>query len=133
MQPGDWILELDVGYGRRISLVDLAEGWARSVLRHYQESGSIELQDPWGVHDFIGSLYTRDTVEEWLQSFAAPNEVPGCVQVADELLMIFTEEQAATPYVLIDPEITGVGWWWRRLPRKGPVRQEFDEVRGSQA
>jgi hypothetical protein len=121
-------------FGRTKRLSDLVDGWAAHVQRLQAEEHS-SLDDPlvWGADDYIGALHLRDLVVTGVDQ--SPPEIfdVALARVAsvDDAFMSFTE-----------PDLRGIierfsgeehsesEWWWRRLPKSGPAREELEQVTG---
>lgn len=119
-------------YGGAMTLADVAEAWARRVARFRAEEHS-SLDDPatWGGHDYIGTLYWRSHVVAAIQQ--APAEVRDLmlerVAPVDEAFVSFTEpDSRGLVSRFADKQPPDSGWWWLRLPRTGPAREEMDQV-----
>lgn len=119
-------------YGGAMTLADVVKGWASRVGRFQAEERS-SLDDPatWGGHDYIGALHWRSHVAAALQQ--APADVRDLmlerVASVDEAFMSFTEPDSQ--YLVsrfANEQPPGSGWWWHRLPRTGPAREEMDQV-----
>ena len=108
------------------SLIDLIDSWSGHVLRLLREL-DLAWEDPandvWGVFDLAGAYYVRDRIDSILARTHATR--PHGVELADCLLLTFTLE---TPFEWQSHtgQLPGVGWWWQRIPSRGPVRQEID-------
>lgn len=112
------------------SLRSLVDGWAQHVKRLYAERDYDLDGDPdcWGAHDYAGALYLRDTVAFGLEQ--TPLEIADIAQSSiastDKLFLSYTEPDGAG---MIDrferAEHHDSAWWWKRIPKTGPVRQEL--------
>jgi hypothetical protein len=121
-------------YGRTKQLSDLVNGWAKHVERLQAEEHS-SLDDPlvWGADDYVGALHLRDLVVTGVDQ--SPPEIHdlALVRVAsvDGAFMSFTEPDLRR---IIDrfsgEEHSESEWWWRRLPKTGPVREELEQIAG---
>jgi hypothetical protein len=99
------------------------EGWAARVLRLHREStdGPVP-ENAWGPYDLVGACHNRDRVASFDvgRSFS--------LEAADELFRSFTEEVGSTWVDSIGlADEKGAGWWWKRVPSRGPVRDELAE------
>jgi hypothetical protein len=121
-------------FGRTKRLSDLVDGWAAHVQRLQAEEHS-SLDDPlvWGADDYIGALHLRDLVVTGVDQ--SPPEIFDVALArgasVDDAFMSFTE-----------PDLRGIierfsgeehsesEWWWRRLPKSGPAREELEQVTG---
>ena len=118
--------------GRTTELLDLVDAWAGHVMRlsveAHQDSDSLEF--PWGVHDFIAALYIRDRVEHGIRqrSLSSNADIPPTVAVADELFRSFTLEDRQGTLQSVAQDAPTDPWWWRRLPKTGPVIAELHAI-----
>jgi hypothetical protein len=122
-------------YGGEMTLADVASSWASRV-RRFQAEQHKSLDDPatWGGHDYIGTLYWRSHVAAAIQQ--APDDVRDVmldrVAPADEAFMSFTEpDLRGLVSRFANEQPPDSGWWWQRLPRTGPAREEMDQVAAS--
>lgn len=53
---------IDVGYGRRFTVGQLVNGWAKQVHRLSAEAMQPETEQTWGIDDFVGALHWRSIV-----------------------------------------------------------------------
>jgi hypothetical protein len=118
---------VDLGYGRKRSLLQLVDAWSDHVLRLYRERDMTLAEAPsaWGVHDYIAALSIRDHLEHGLEQITE-QRIPSVVEIADELLRTFTATASAgmTRLSAFDETIPTEPWWWQRLPTTGPVAEE---------
>jgi hypothetical protein len=121
-------------YDRRKTLAELVNGWLKHV-KHLQAEEHSSLQDArvWGAHDYIAALHLRDMVFTGVDQ--SPSEIRDIalsrVATTDEIFKSFTE-----------PDLRGVvdrfsgeqhvdsEWWWKRLPKSGPAREELLQIAG---
>jgi hypothetical protein len=107
-------------------------GWKVRVFAG-QLDRSLTEPDPkiWGADDLAGALFNRDRVETMLAQ--VPEVLSGRVRAAvDE----FDVEYRAFTVDDNRDEITRVahvgrdreGWWWHRIPDRGPVREELNTL-----
>ncbi|GAA3014936.1 hypothetical protein GCM10020229_27680 [Kitasatospora albolonga] len=116
---------------RTVRLRELLEFWAQDVARLAAETeGAVEgsgRSGRWNAYDMAGALYVRDRVEREIE--AAPEELREAlalaVRGADERYRSFTEDD---PRMLVarnaGDKVEDQGWWWKRLPVAGPVRDD---------
>lgn len=110
----------------RTALVSLVESWSGHVARFLRE---LELSwvdttlDVWGVRDLAAAYYIRDQIESLLVQAHASR--PHSVELADAVLVSFTAE-SAFDWLTQTGDTPGTGWWWQRIPTRGPVRGEID-------
>lgn len=100
-------------------------GWAGGVLRIHRESqGSAEqFPDYWGPYDLVGVYHQRDRLEA-----ARGSGQDVLLEVVDELLRSFSEDVGPSWVEAIGLSgEAGSGWWWRFVPRGGPLRAELQE------
>lgn len=101
------------------------EGWAASVLRLLDESqeSAASRPDYWGPFDLVGAYHQRGRLGP------ATGESPGAVlKAVDALLRSFTEDVGSSWVEAIGlGDEVGTGWWWRLVPREGPLRAELRE------
>lgn len=101
------------------------EGWAGRVLRisDEREATTEPASGFWGPWDLIGTYHNRERIEALLSG-----DIPYSVRAVDELLRTFSEPIGASWVNEISPaDHAGHGWWWRFVPRDGPLRLELDE------
>ena len=53
---------LAVNYGRRLTVGQLVDGWAKQVHRLFAEALPPETEQTWGIDDFVGALHWRSIV-----------------------------------------------------------------------
>jgi hypothetical protein len=98
------------------------EGWAGRVLRIYRESTGPLSDGTWGAYDLVGACHNRDRAETHLVGRSH------ALEAVDEFFRSFTEEVGSTWVDSLGlPEEKGEGWWWSRVPNRGPVRDELAE------
>lgn len=119
-------------YGGAMTLADVIKGWDSRVERFRAEEHS-SLDDPstWGGHDYIGTLHWRSHVAAAIQQ--APAEVRDLmlerVASVDDAFMSFTEpDRRGVVSRFANEQPPDSGWWWQRLPRTGPAREEIDQI-----
>jgi hypothetical protein len=120
-------------YGATMTLANVVKGWASRVARFQAEEHS-SLDDPstWGGHDYIGTLHWRSHVNAAIQQ--TPAKVRDLmlerVAVVDEAFLAFTEpDTQGLVNRFANEQPPDSGWWWQRLPRTGPAREEIDQIR----
>lgn len=113
---------------REITLVELLGAWRAHVERIHNELG-FDRDVGWTAHDLVAALLLRDRIEdalapqpagvraEAMEVLAGPDTMFSdmTVQDADGLVRRFAENEDAS------------GWWWSRLPRRGPIRADLDD------
>lgn len=116
----------------KFRLVNQVATWGYEVQRlSGQLDRSLAERDPaiLGAYDLVGALFTRDRAET--ATAGAPDSVRGRVR---EVLDGFDAAYRAITVDDARDEITRAadvrrfraGWWWHRIPDRGPVRQELD-------
>lgn len=118
-----------VASGREVNATALVAAW-RAHLAKFEDD---LLPDPddrrvWGAHDLIAALCVRDWIAEVSALLPADlrHRYDRTVAVIDDRFRAFTEpdvdglvERAADfPDSMHD-------WWWFRIPRTGPVRDDL--------
>ncbi|HEX4056806.1 MAG TPA: hypothetical protein VHX87_00650 [Galbitalea sp.] len=117
-----------VRFGRgEVTLDELVEGWASRVLKVRADMNERDSSgSAWGIDDLVGSYYLRQALQDGIA--ASPGvAVPRTLEAIDRLLESFTRDESLTPIRKIDAGIPD-GWWWHRIPTRGPVRDEFDRL-----
>ena len=119
-----------------LTMRELVEGWQAHVRRFLVEFDSDPGdRDVWGVHDYIGALHLRDALERGLDLLGGIERDDAALQVGDtdRQLKAKTEpDHDGLIYRHVSPAEGGDGWWWRRIPVAGPVRDELDtQARGT--
>jgi BMFP domain-containing protein YqiC len=85
----------------------------------------------WGAYDLVGTLFNRDKVEAMLARLpeALADKVRGVVDEFDEEYRAITVDDDRGEIVEIgDVSRDRDGWWWHRIPDRGPVREELDRL-----
>jgi hypothetical protein len=123
---------VEVGPGRQLDIPALLEAWRLHVEKM---DADLSLPDSdrtvWGAHDLLAALSLRNFV--W-RAVAALDEglaakVSPLLLVIDEKFMSFTEEDASMIIGMVDDlPIDSDQWWWRRIPVRGPIRRELDQI-----
>jgi hypothetical protein len=121
---------VELSYGRRKTLREIIVGWRQHVERLVAEQGKSLKQDRdvWGAHDFLAALFLRDVVERGLHQ--SPSEVLGEAQAlvrhADHSFVDFTVDDIENVVARFSGEDHDkAAWWWRRIPRVGPAREDL--------
>jgi hypothetical protein len=140
MAPTLWaqtesLVAITVEFGNRDrSLLSLIDAWSAHVLKLYEEL-DLDLDDltasTWNADDLVGAYILRDAVETGLNQLhgltGEPREVAS-LRATDQLLVTFTFDDADG---LLNRRMANVsersGWWWRRLPQRGPVIQDLTQ------
>ena len=119
-------LSVAFGPGER-TLLDLIDGWCGHVMKLTHDASEVA-EDPWTVHDFIASLYLRDAVERGIVSGESGNVSISAVEAADEVFRSITIEDQDSLLARCDPDVPGSPWWWRRVPARGPIAVEIQQI-----
>lgn len=114
---------------RSMSVLDLIAAWSNQVTRIRSELYK-HLSDActWGGEDLIGALYMRDFVEESLVGLpeSARGAAEAAVAFADARFLAFTEDDLSGDVLdFADENEIHRGWWWHRVPVRGPVREDL--------
>ncbi len=122
-------LSVSLGYGRTLTMEQLAKGWEGHIQRLIRESGEPENKGTWGAHDYFAALHLRRFIA---RGSAQLDEdlvllVSARVLKTDAALQEWTEDDLpglVARFADVTPEADE--WWWRRIPRTGLVRQQLD-------
>ncbi|GAA0911084.1 hypothetical protein [Virgisporangium aurantiacum] len=82
----------------------------------------------WGAHDYVAGLIIRDRLAGAISRLdpTLAGRIDSAVSEVDRRFTDFTEhdDDGCTGRVdgRVDP---GRGWWWRRVPIRGPIREEL--------
>jgi hypothetical protein len=113
---------------RRITLAELLEAWRAHVERIHDEQ-DFERDAGWTAHDLVAALLLRDKIKNTLEG-----QPPGIRSEADELLasadgvfMAMTIDDVGARVRKFADNVNSSGWWWFRLPRRGPIRADLDD------
>lgn len=120
------------GHGRVTSLAELVAGWASHVERLSAESARTGA-DPddasvWTPDDFVGALHLRNRVAAGIAATPAPllAAAERAVAAADARFTALTEpDDDGLLDAAVRPGDRLSGWWWHRVPRRGPIRDEL--------
>jgi hypothetical protein len=122
----------DIGHGRLKSLEQLVDGWNRHVERLVAEGTRHMSEDSpetvlWGVHDYAAALHLRDLVEGASHNPSTmQTELAERLRSADAKFISFTKKDLAGWLPRAIPEAgSRPEWWWRRIPKRGPVVDEL--------
>jgi hypothetical protein len=115
--PSDW------------SLGRLVTAWKQHVQRLYSEQEK-DVADPnvWGIHDYIAALYIRDRIAAVFGIHKNPDtEIDQSVlESVDRDFQSYTELDRERLLTRLEPvEYDRSSWWWSRIPKTGPARQEL--------
>jgi hypothetical protein len=114
---------------RSLDLANLLQAWKAHVEKLESD---LSLPDAdrsvWGAHDFIAALYLRDFVEAGIPDIpeGSSQSVERVIAESDERFRSYTEidELGWVEHVDGRPDPSR-GWWWRRIPIRGPTRKEL--------
>ncbi len=126
--------EVSLSHGRTSSLAELLAGWAAHVDQLDAEAQrTTEHADSWTEHDYVAALHIRDRVEQGL--LAAPDAVrhlaADCLARADGKFEVMTiPDNEHLLEVIVSRSERGEGWWWARIPVRGPVRDGLARLAG---
>lgn len=114
------------------SLGSLCDSWRVHIQRFVNERDkSLDDRTVWGAYDFEAALHIRSAFERGLAqlSEAERTEAQAAIDVVD---MAFSELTAPDSDSLLEKflelPLGGRGWWWSRIPTRGPVREELGKV-----
>ena len=115
----------------RVPLVDLIDDWAGRVLKLFYDSRETDRDvfHEWGADDLVGALYLRDAVDRGLATLRA-RHLSGdiaAVRAIDELFRSMTIEDDRG-LTVVEPDAPLSPWWWKRVPSRGPVVVEIEEI-----
>jgi len=122
-------IAVDMGHGRSRTMAELIGGWQRHVTRLDEESRMPVQRSTWGAHDYFAALSLRDWVRDGASSLSSDLKrlVDFRVSDADRLLRHFTDPDARGLVARFGRATPGAdAWWWHRIPRSGPVRDELE-------
>ena len=113
---------------REITLTGLIGAWRAHVERIHDELG-FDRGTGWTAHDLVAALLLRDRIEDTLegQSSAVRSEAQDLLAGADGMFSAMTVDDVDGLVRGFAENAGAVGWWWSRLPRRGPIRAELDD------
>lgn len=129
-------VHVPIAQERELGLVSLLLAWRAHVLRIEGELDLSEFERAaWGAYDLLAALAFRDFIVLGLQVVDSEYRVAfgNALAAVDSKFEEFTEldESGIVRNLDEDGQPSG-GWWWDRIPRVGPIRQEIDRIRISQ-
>ena len=86
-----------------------------------------------GAHDFVATLVVRDLAADGLPRIAPDLRAPAelALHEVDQRFLSYTEpdDDGCTERIdgRVDPHR---GWWWRRIPKSGPIHEEIRQYYG---
>jgi len=87
----------------------------------------------WGAHDLVAAVIMRDIVAETagLADPALLATIEPAIAEVDEWFRRITEPDDDGCLDRVDGRpAEGRAWWWRRIPLRGPIREELRELYG---
>lgn len=123
-------VSIDYPGGRSVPLLSAIDSWAAQVLRMFRESVSQadpRTEDVWGPDDLVGALLARDRIETAMPTPTDHDisELLPTLAVADELFRLFTAPDETKLIGEVCSADARVSWWWKRVPKSGPIREEL--------
>jgi hypothetical protein len=119
------------------AFVDSAVAWAGHVDRLLSErdATSESLPAGWGAHDYIAACLIRDRVEKLMPTVpeSLTAGIARFIKLYDVKIISFTEDDynrllarfAIIGSEIASDEIVESKWWWHRIPKSGPAREEL--------
>jgi hypothetical protein len=116
--------------GRDIQLITAIDDWCARVVKLARDvEADPEDDSVWSVYDLIGAYILRDSIENGLDRVRRGREVElATVKAADTLLAALCRVDDARVLERLDPEAHSAFWWWRMIPRAGPIAAETDHL-----
>jgi hypothetical protein len=117
-----------------LGLIDLLRAWWEHL--HKFEADLLASPDDrliWGAHDYIAALIIRDHLAKAMLRVdpVLKHQADSVISEVDRRFTDFTEhdEDGCTERIegRIDPSRD---WWWKRVPKRGPVREEMQRYYG---
>jgi hypothetical protein len=90
-------------------------------------------RDVWGAHDYLSALIIRDKLADGLSQidFELGRAVSPAVAEVDLIFEGYAEPDTDGCAYRIDGSSPAAGgWWWKRIPKMGPVRDEIERYYG---
>lgn len=132
LQLGESVVE--VSGDESSSAGELILSWYAHIAKLVADvSRSPEERFVWGVHDFVAALYARNAAQRAMSSLETDirGHAEEVVFEIDDMFREFTEPDIMGCIERVegasDPSRR---WWWRRMPKEGPVRAELEEHYG---
>lgn len=112
----------------------LVKAWGQHVQKLVDDQRK-EICEPdvWGIHDYIAALYIRDrlSIECARQQSAVPEADRSLLETVDRAFEAFTEPDHERLLIRLEPIVyDNSRWWWGRIPKMGPARQELLDLPG---
>lgn len=107
----------------------MIDSWSAQVLRLFRESDDppAPADDAWGAHDFVGALYARDRIGRGIDEAGVDSQAVPPLAIADEMFRMFTVADEDELLSEVGLPIPRDPWYWRRIPRTGPVPRDLNE------
>lgn len=119
---------------RSIGVADAAHAWWKHVSKFEADlTASPDDRSIWGAHDFVAALVIRDAVDEGISRLESDlvRIIKPAISDADQRFLDFTEVDADGSIEKIEGRSAqGRGWWWARIPKRGPIRDEIQRYYG---
>jgi hypothetical protein len=124
--------EVDVHASEQHSfnLANLVRGWKRHVDK-IENDLPLPSSDRtvWGAHDVVAAVSLRSFLQEGLADLDPEirQRVEHVVSEVDEIFLSYTELDNLGLLEKVDGRSNpDRGWWWRRIPKAGPAREEIN-------
>jgi hypothetical protein len=119
---------------RSIGLADAVVAWREHVAKIDRDlTASADDRSVWGAHDFVAALVMRDVVAEGT-AMVDPDlrtRIEPAIADVDAGFRRITEPDDDGCLAKVDGrDVPGRGWWWGRIPQRGPVREELQTYYG---
>jgi hypothetical protein len=127
-------LEVPLSTSRSATLIDLLLSWSGHIDKI--ASDLVKADDDrtvWGAHDLVAALYIRDRIEGCLADLETQLglKVGRFLVDADERFNSLTDfDDRGLVEVVDGTSDPGRGWWWRRIPKAGPIHREIIRLYG---
>lgn len=119
---------------RSIGLADAVVAWREHVTKIERDlDATPDDRSVWGAHDLVAALVIRDVVAEGTATLDAAllARIEPAVADVDAAFRRITEPDDDGRVAKADGrDVPGRGWWWGRIPRRGPVREELQAYYG---
>jgi hypothetical protein len=119
---------------RSLGLADAVRAWWEHVSKVETDltAGPAD-RSVWGAHDLVAALVIRDLVAEGLSRLGPEmsTRVEPVVADVDRRFVEVTEEDPERSIERVDGRSAeGRGWWWGRIPERGPIHDELQDLYG---
>lgn len=122
-------IQVELPYGRMLTLGQLMASWATRVSRVAEEMPAPVVLSTWGAHDYFAALAVRDFLQAGAAQLNAEQlvELEERVGPTDGLLRRITEPDEKGLVVRFgEVAPSRQHWWWARLPMTGLIREELE-------